>query len=97
MKRLFIACAVAFLTAGSFATTIASDANNRVVVQDEKEKINADQLPETVKTTLSGEEYKDWTVSAAYHLKSSDQYEVELSKDGETKTVKLDKDGKVIS
>jgi hypothetical protein len=64
--------------------------------QEDKVKIQEDTLPEAVKKALKGDEYKDWTVSAAYLIKSADQYEIELKKGAETKTVKLDKEGKVL-
>ena len=62
-----------------------------------REKIKAEDLPETVKTTLNGDEYTGWLIQSAYKIKSKDQYEVELKKGAETKTVKLDKDGKIIA
>jgi len=67
------------------------------VTQDDKEKIKAEDLPEAVKTTLNGDEYTGWLIESAYKIKSKDQYEVELKKGAETKTVKLDKEGKIIA
>ncbi|MBX2964027.1 MAG: hypothetical protein KF687_16055 [Cyclobacteriaceae bacterium] len=63
-------------------------------VQDEKVEIKSADLPEAVKTTLAGPDYSGWAVEAAYHIKSKDQYEVKLKKGEESKTVKLNKDGK---
>lgn len=63
-------------------------------VLQEKTEIKADALPEAVKKTLAGDEYKGWEVSKAYEARGT--YEVELKKGAETKTVKLDKDGKVV-
>jgi hypothetical protein len=60
----------------------------------EKMEIKADALPEAVKKTLASDEYKGWEVSKAYDAKGT--YEVELKKGAETKTVKFDKDGKVV-
>jgi hypothetical protein len=67
------------------------------VTQDDKEKIKAEDLPEAVKTTLNGDEYTGWLIQSAYKYKSKDHYEVELKKGAETKTIKLDKEGKVVA
>lgn len=62
-------------------------------VQD-KTEIKAENLPEPVKKTLAGDDYKGWEISKAYVAKEI--YEVELKKGTEAKTVKLDKDGKLV-
>jgi hypothetical protein len=62
--------------------------------QDDKVKIKAEELPEAVKKTLEAQEYKGWLINTAYHVKSTDSYEVELKNGAETKTFKFDKDGK---
>ena len=63
--------------------------------QDDKTKIKSEELPESVKKSLEAQEYRGWLIDAAYHVKSTDSYEVELKNGAETKTVKFDKDGKV--
>ena len=65
-------------------------------VQDEKMKIKSEELPEAVKKTLEAQEYRGWLIDAAYHIKSTDSYEVELKNGAEAKTVKFDKDGKKV-
>lgn len=72
------------------------NSSTTVQQQEEKEKIKAEDLPEAVKKTLEGDEYRGWLINAAYHHKSKDVYEVELKNGAETKTVKLDKDGKIV-
>ncbi len=62
--------------------------------QDDRQKIKAEELPETVKKALEAQEYKGWLINTAYHVKSTDTYEVELKNGAETKTFKFDKDGK---
>jgi hypothetical protein len=64
--------------------------------QDEKTKIKSEELPEAVKKTLEAQEYRGWLIDAAYHVKSTDSYEVELKNGAEAKTVKFDKDGKKV-
>lgn len=89
------------LTVGVFAanaqvapSTSATSEESAVAPQDDKVKIKAEELPQTVKSALEGEEYRGWLINAAYHHKSKDIYEVELKNGAETKTVKFDKDGK---
>lgn len=63
--------------------------------QDDKAKIKSEELPEAVKKALEAQEYRGWLIDAAYHVKSTDSYEVELKNGAETKTVKFNKDGSV--
>ena len=95
MKKISLILLMAFGVTASFASIPVS---NSVVsyLQEEKTKIKEEELPEAVKTTLKGDDYKDWTISAAYSIKSTDQYEVELKKETETKVVRFDKDGKAL-
>ena len=62
--------------------------------QDDKTKIKSEELPEAVKKSLEAQEYRGWLIDAAYHVKSTDSYEVQLKNGAETKTVKFNKDGK---
>jgi hypothetical protein len=62
--------------------------------QDEKTKIKSEELPEAVKKALEGQEYRGWLIDAAYHVKATDSYEVQLKNGAETKTVSFDKEGK---
>lgn len=57
-----------------------------------------DQLPQAVKNTLAGDDYKGWTIDAAYKVvkDGNEFYKIKLTKDSDTKMVKLDKDGKVV-
>lgn len=64
------------------------------VQQDEKVKIKPEELPDAVKKTLEGPEYRGWLVNAAYHNKSKKQYEVELKNGAEVLTVLFDQEGK---
>ena len=63
--------------------------------QDDKTKIKSEELPEAVKKALEAQEYRGWLIDAAYHVKSTDSYEVQLKNGAETKSVKFDKDGKI--
>ena len=74
----------------------ASSTAAAVAPQDGKEKIKAEDLPEAVKKSLEAQEYKGWLINTAYHVKSTDSYEVELKNGAETKTLKFDKEGKKV-
>ncbi len=101
MKKSIATISAAVLLAGAFAvgnTVAAAPAVKSGIMRtvDEKVKIKPEELPEAVRTKLSGDAYKGWEVSTAYMYKESKTYEVELKKSGETKTVKFDKDGKEV-
>jgi hypothetical protein len=64
--------------------------------QDEKVMIKSEELPEAVKTTLEGDEYKGWLINSAYHDAKKETYEVELKNGAETQVVKFNKDGEKI-
>jgi len=89
---LMVIASVGFVSAASLTNNSAAYS----LLQDEKEKIKPEELPEPVKTTLNGDEYKGWLVQTAYRVKAKDVYEVELKKGAETKTLRFDKEGKVV-
>lgn len=70
------------------------------IVQTDKVKVKKEDLPPSVTKKLE-DDYAGWTIVQAYKSKSknnpsSDEYEVELKKDSQSKVVVLDKDGNVI-
>lgn len=76
--------------------------------QQDRQKVAVDELPEAVRTTLEGNAFSGWTVANAYTVSpkgtsgqtsatTEKEYEVELKKGSEMKTVRIDKDGKVKS
>jgi hypothetical protein len=100
MKKLvfamlaFGASVVAVQAQDAPAPESATPSTSAVATQDDKVKIKAEELPEAVKKSLEAQEYKGWLINAAYHVKSTDSYEVELKNGAETKTFKFDKEGK---
>ena len=65
--------------------------------QETKTPVKPEALPDPVKTAIAGEDYKGWVASSAFVIKTPvEYYEVVLTKDKETKTVKFAKDGKEI-
>lgn len=72
--------------------------------QQDRQKVAVDELPEPVQKALEGNAFSGWTVSSAYEVPakgsataatSDKEYEIELKKGTEMKTVRLDKEGKV--
>lgn len=97
MKKLF---AMLTVVATSFATVQAAsllkpDFAKAVITLEKKVKIAPEELPAPVKTAIE-ENFADWDISAAYLLTESKQYEVEFQQEGQTQTVKFDKNGNVI-
>jgi hypothetical protein len=77
------------------AGTITRRATTSVVF-DEKVKIKKEELPEAALTALASTDFQGWEISEAYKWKEAGTYEVEMKKGEEKKTVKLDKDGKIV-
>lgn len=94
MKRFILSLAILLFAAVSFASTVSTEVTT--YQQEEKVKIKAEELPDAVKEKLQSDAYKAWTIVEVYHVKTSDQYEVEVKNDAETKTLKFDKSGNVI-
>lgn len=92
IAALFI-CAAGVINANAETPTRRSEISVRF---DEKVKIKKEDLPAAVTTALAGNDYKGWEISEAYMYKEAGTYEVELKNGDQKKTVKLDKDGKVI-
>lgn len=98
-KVLFTVAALAAGMAFATAQTIApaQEASTVSSVQAvERVKIKPEELPDAIKTTLKGDDYKGWTTSTAYHDTAKNIYEVELRKGSETKLLKFDADGKKV-
>jgi hypothetical protein len=97
MKKHILVSAIllgaASLMAGA-QTPPASAAVKTENAAQEKTEIKAEALPEAVKKTLAGDDYKGWEIAKAYVAK--EVYEVELKKGTESKTFKFDKEGKAI-
>jgi len=100
MKKITILAALFVVAAGIASTEVATAARRTesvVVKYDEKVKIKKEELPDAVKKSLAGNDYKGWEISEAYMWKEAGTYEIELKNGDEKKTVKLDKEGKVVA
>ena len=67
--------------------------------EENKTAVTIEELPAGVKTTLASPTLKTWTATEAYLVKGADgkeYYAINLKKDTETGSVKLDKEGKPV-
>lgn len=101
MKKIILtSAALLFFFAAAIAQTEIAPANDvaktEAAAQDKKTEIKYDELPQAVKTTLSGDAYKSWEVTKVWHNETKDHYEIEVKNATETKTLKFDKDGKEV-
>ena len=104
MKKLILsAAALLFFFAAQAQTEASAPVSADVTktetpAQDKKTEIKYDELPQAVKTTLSGDAYKGWEVVKVWHNTTKDNYEIEVKNAaGEAKTLKFGKDGKEIT
>ncbi|WP_448103934.1 hypothetical protein [Pedobacter panaciterrae] len=102
MKKIILSAA--FLALAGLTTVKASDIKNpvRVAVQQDsvtKAPVELKDLPEPVQKTLQSEPVKSWTPTAAFLVTNPDKstyYQVDVKKETETGSLKIDKDGKII-
>ena len=67
--------------------------------EDVKTAVTVEELPAAVKTTLASPSLKVWTPYEAYLVKEKDgdeYYAINIKKDDQTGSVKLDKEGKPV-
>lgn len=94
----------------SALSTTNSTANSIVTNADDRKVIKQEELPQPVTKAIAGDAYKGWTVkeaaivtpvstttAGAADKKTEPYYEVTLTKEKETKTVKFQKDGTLLN
>lgn len=102
MKKIILSAA--FLALAGLTTVKASEVNNQVEViayQDSTTKaaVELKDLPQAVQTTLQSEPVKAWTATEAFLVTNADKtsyYLINVKKESETGSLKIDKDGKVV-
>lgn len=102
MKKIILSAAI--LAVAGLTSVKASDIKNPVVVaayQDSTTKtpVELKDLPEPVQKTLQSDPVKAWTPTAAFLITNPDKtsyYQVDVKKEQETGSLKIDKDGKII-
>ncbi|WP_131536305.1 hypothetical protein [Pedobacter nototheniae] len=102
MKKFILsaALAVAGLTAVQASEVKDFKTTAIVAVQDSvtKTPVKLEELPEPVTTALKGDAYKGWTATEAWLVKdgTAEYYLINVKKEAETGSVKIDKDGKPV-
>lgn len=104
MKKVLIASAALFIVAITNVNAQTNPATEKKEVakpqttdQQTKTPVKPEALPQAIKTATAGEDYKGWVVSSAFQVKgTTEYYELVLTKEKETKTVKMDANGKPI-
>ena len=102
MKKIILSAA--FLAVAGLTTVKASDIKNPVhytVQQDSTTQtpVELKDLPEPVQKTLASEPVKAWTPTAAFLVTNADKtsyYLINVKKEQETGSLKVDKDGKIV-
>ncbi|NTE04677.1 hypothetical protein [Pedobacter sp. R20-19] len=103
MKKLILSAA--FLAFAGFSAVQASEVNTMknaaiVAVQDSavKTPIKLEELPEPVTTALKSDTYKGWTATEAFAVKdgTKEYFVINVKKEAETGSIKIDKDGKPV-
>lgn len=102
MKKIILSAAI--LAVAGLTSVKASEMKNPVVIaaqQDSTTKtpVELKDLPEAVTKTLQSDPVKAWTPTAAFLVTNADKttyYQVDVKKEQETGSLKIDKDGKII-
>ncbi|TKC06367.1 hypothetical protein [Pedobacter frigoris] len=102
MKKIILSAA--FLAVAGLTTVKANDIKNPIIVavqQDSTTKapVELKDLPEAVTKTLQSDPVKAWTPTAAFLVTNADKtsyYLINVKKEQETGSLKIDKDGKII-
>ncbi len=59
-------------------------------------KVNSNEVPASLKTTLQGTQYKGWETGTVYRNQNSDMYLLEVKDGNQSKTYRFDAAGKPI-
>jgi len=103
MKKFVLAATV--LALAGFSAVQASEVKDFkttaiIAVQDSavKTPVKLEELPEPVTTALKSDAYKGWIATEAWSVKegTKEYYLINVKKEAETGSVKIDKDGKPV-
>ncbi|MES2455875.1 MAG: hypothetical protein V4594_10055 [Bacteroidota bacterium] len=102
MKKIILSAAI--LAVAGLSSVQASDIKNPInvaVYQDStiKTPVELKNLPDSVQKTLQSEPVKAWTATEAWLVTNADKtsyYLINVKKEQETGSLKIDKDGKII-
>ena len=82
------------------AETIKTPVASAIVISlQDKTPVDAQDLPDAVKTALAGDDYSEWTVKEAYSVQAGGvtTYEISLQKGDESRVVNLNEAGEAAS
>jgi hypothetical protein len=102
MKKIILSAA--FLAVAGLTKVEASEVKQpvqMVTYQDSTTKapVELKDLPEAVQKTLQSDPVKAWTPTAAFLVTNADKtsyYLINVKKEAETGSIKIDKDGKIV-
>ena len=102
MKKIILSAA--FLAIAGLTTVKANEVKQpvqMVAYQDSTTKtpVELKDLPEAVQKTLQSDPVKAWTPTAAFLVTNADKtsyYLINVKKEAETGSIKIDKDGKIV-
>ncbi len=102
MKKIILmslVCVFALTASSVYNDAVGAVKSATIKEEAVKTPVKKEDLPEGIKTTLAGADYKDWEVTEAFSVKdeTSEWYEVSLKSADKTTTVKFDKEGKKIA
>ncbi len=68
-------------------------------MNDDRVELTQSQLPQSIQTNLTSDSYKGWDFKKAYRVKTAtgEHYEIIVKRGDEKTTLKMDKDGNVVS
>src|SRR5690606_3691596 len=98
MKKIMLSAAVlafAGMTTVNAETIKTPVASAIVMNLQDKTPIDAQDLPDAVKTALAGDDYSEWTVKEAYSIQAGgvSTYAISLQKGDESRVVNLNEAG----
>ncbi|WP_231458875.1 MULTISPECIES: hypothetical protein [unclassified Pedobacter] len=102
MKKFILSAALAVAGLTAVQASEIKDLKPTAIVagQDSTTKtpVKLEELPEPVTTALKSDAYKGWTATEAWAVKegTKEYYLINVKKEAETGSVKIDKDGKPV-
>jgi hypothetical protein len=85
---------------GSASVGMETQTQNQPSVQwrnEDRVVVRTNEIPESLKVTLNGDQYKGWENSTIYRNRSTNEYMIEIRDGSTTRTHYFDKDGKAIN
>ena len=99
MKKIILSAMLLGLVATTAVQATPATTNTLVAAQQQETPVKPEDLPAPIKQVLSGDEYKDWSIVTAYKstVDGKDIYKINFKKGEETKLIKFNPDGSVVT